>query len=252
MYKEYDHILDVVYDNYGREKLITVPLKDCRFMHFHSYIAKPDSNSPFIQTTKDYLNGVVYTYEGSALEKFYSTFQPKNVQEALGLGELANKTFAGMHPSSTILPWSSLTPEERFRGVNLIEITENLDSRKFMDASFGHKHLGPVHLEKGKLEFTRLTNITEIIKKDGFKWFKKAGKNINVTLLISNNKVCYSLVHGNHRVAALSALGFKKVVICLSGMIVRREDASSWPAVRKGYYTEEEALLVFDKVFEGK
>lgn len=85
VYKEYEHVLDVVYDNFNRDKLITVPLKDCRFMHFHGFAARYDSKSPFIQTIKDYLDGTCITYEGSALERFYETYQLKNVREAFYL-----------------------------------------------------------------------------------------------------------------------------------------------------------------------
>lgn len=61
---------------------------------------------------------------------------------------------------------------------------------------------------------------------------------------------------GHHRIAALAALGYVEAPIRIkmkSAMgIVRRSEVDAWPHVRRGYFTREQALAVFDRLLSGQ
>ena len=55
---------------------------------------------------------------------------------------------------------------------------------------------------------------------------------------------------GQHRAPVLSALGYKDIPIRV-WKIINEDDASIWPNVVSGLYTESEALKIFDNVCKG-
>ena len=62
----------------------------------------------------------------------------------------------------------------------------------------------------------------------------------------------YLLMDGNHRVSAMSALGFKAVTVHQKPTdIVYEKDSDSWYGVRHGFYSRDDALRIFHAYFEG-
>lgn len=57
---------------------------------------------------------------------------------------------------------------------------------------------------------------------------------------------------GQHRIAALAAMGAKTAPVRLLPKIIARSEASLWPNVDRGFYTVEQAMAVFDRIFEGR
>jgi hypothetical protein len=58
---------------------------------------------------------------------------------------------------------------------------------------------------------------------------------------------------GNHRVAALAALGYEEAVLQVrTKYVVRRSEAKWWPMVRLDWFSEQEAIAVFDRIFCGE
>jgi hypothetical protein len=61
---------------------------------------------------------------------------------------------------------------------------------------------------------------------------------------------------GNHRVAALAVVGWDSVPALVAGRkkegpaVVWHGDSASWPAVRAGILTQEQALEIFDRIFD--
>jgi hypothetical protein len=73
-----------------------------------------------------------------------------------------------------------------------------------------------------------------------------------VLCLKNGEKTSFILLDGNHRVGALSALGFKHVEALLyMRNVINRKDVKKWPGVKNGFYTEEDALKIFDVYFSG-
>ena len=55
---------------------------------------------------------------------------------------------------------------------------------------------------------------------------------------------------GNHRAYACNQLGFEALEVQINRVVFRNE-VEKWPNVIRGGYTVEEALIVFDQIFEG-
>src|SRR5699024_9180882 len=112
----------------------------------------------------------------------------------------------------------------------------------------GDPFFGPVSNTKGRLEFNRLVRVFNSIKREGQRVDKQGIENIQaICLYDARFKLArYFIVAGQHRVAALSALGYEEIVIQLAlgngAVIVRRDEAAYWPTVQAGFYSQEEAL----------
>jgi hypothetical protein len=62
----------------------------------------------------------------------------------------------------------------------------------------------------------------------------------------------FLVLDGNHRLSSLSALGVEQVEVRQApGTRVLRSEVASWPLVRRGVVTREDALAVFDAYFTG-
>lgn len=56
---------------------------------------------------------------------------------------------------------------------------------------------------------------------------------------------------GNHRAAVFAAMGIEVILVKIVS-IVRDEDVSQWPGVKREYFTPAEALQIFDCIFDGR
>lgn len=66
-----------------------------------------------------------------------------------------------------------------------------------------------------------------------------------------DGRIVYLLRDGNHRVAALSALGHATVAVRLVRHPVREREVDAWPGVAAGPYSRQDALGVFFAYFDG-
>jgi hypothetical protein len=67
-----------------------------------------------------------------------------------------------------------------------------------------------------------------------------------------DDRSAYILLDGNHRVSALSALGYKVVTVEQAAThIAFEKDCGDWYGVKKGFYTREDALSIFNLYFKG-
>jgi hypothetical protein len=75
-------------------------------------------------------------------------------------------------------------------------------------------------------------------------------------LLIRDGEHRVFVRSGKHRIAALGALGHRQITVQLARRyhpaLIHREDASSWPLVRSAFYTRDQALAIFDRIFAGQ
>ena len=74
------------------------------------------------------------------------------------------------------------------------------------------------------------------------------------TVLVSGNEFRVLIADGCHIYAVLKALNCPSITICLRRwpLLVRREDAMSWPNVVSGLFSSGLALSIFDRLFAGK
>lgn len=251
--EEWDSPIELLYKTNRPLILVKVPIADVRFMGFHGYKADKESNAPFTATIREYINNNVKHYNESALSRFYSTFQPKSIAEYLYLGKTVNNVLNSLPASGIFFPWSNIEPTDRIKQRSIEIEIDSKEHKSKLKIVAGDSFYGPVSSEKGKLEYNRLINVYNSIKKNGFKVDLKGRNNIGAIILESNDEYRYFVRYGQHRVAALSNLDYKHITLQIEkNLIVRRSEVMFWPAVVKGYLTESEALVFFDRVFIGK
>lgn len=252
------HPMDAIYESRGQPVLLRASM--ARFLHYTwlAYPAGQDSESPFIRTLVEYARGQQNEYIGSTLEAYYRHFQPASAAALMGLENPSCPRLAQVEPAGAVIPWQSDTPEQGVAYTQKRIRDENHENGGSFGYQDGESSYGPVSIRKGKLEFSRLTSIFDNIKSYGYCHDSHGQNNIMVTCLYSDVVQDWRLIirAGQHRFAALAALGYPDVVVQLQseglGGVVQRQDVAHWPAVRQGYLTQTEALNLFDRIFAGK
>ena len=245
--------IELIYKTYKEYILIKVPMHDVRYFVFHGHQAGYESNSPFILTIKEYISGHAKNYQDSSLYVFYNNYQPSTMIEYLHLDKVENNTLNELPASGAFFPWQDRNPVKRVaERVKEIE-KDNKEHKSKLDTDDGDSFYGPVSLEKGQLEYNRLIKTYNSIVTHGFKVDLKGTNNIGAVILENDHQYRYLINPGQHRVAALSALNYQDITLQVNkNLIVRRSEVSYWPGVVNGYFTEIEALKIFDRIFAGK
>jgi hypothetical protein len=187
-----------------------------------------------------------------SLSNYYRLVQPKSAAEWLGF-EFGEVTALDQEP-----PWSVLFPWEN-RSVDLSRKMRkdcaSQDNREHgikADINDGWRDFGPVSDKVLDIEVSRLYSLMLSIKNFGVLRHNKFGGDIGAKVLINNeNEFCWLINHGGqHRAAAISAMGYKNVAIRV-WQLVERKDVAFWPNVQSGVFSEQSALKVFDRIFHG-
>lgn len=154
-------------------------------------------------------------------------------------------------PVAFVMPWEAEEPGAR--AARRIRGTEAENRKHGATLSYTHGVLpfGPVSQAKGDLEFARAIGVYDSIRKHGYRRHNSVGGDIIGSILVSDVGVRILIESGHHRIAALAALGVKKVPVRMSPFLVRRAEVESWPNVRRGLFTVDAALDVFDRIFSG-
>lgn len=237
----------------GRSFITEIPIEKCMFMGVLAYQAGKKSDSPFVVTLNDYLTKEHTTYVGSYLEKYYANFQPKTANDLLNLDGEISEIIKSHFPKPSARYW--LYPPNDVQGKRLDQVIKSENHRYGLKAGIeaGHPWYGPVSKEKGELEFYRLTNVLDKIKDEGFRYSIKGIDNIKGFFVVKNDDWRFVVIGGHHRVAALSALNYKTIIVQtiqegLNG-IVSIDDIKYLPIVIEGYLSHLHAESIFESYF---
>jgi len=246
--------MDAIYAAQKNRTIIEIPVERIAMMHLGSFPLEPRGSSPFTQTLIEYHDGHANKYEGSALELFYKTFQPKSLLDYLGIPAAVSSILDTINPLVRVFPWNPIDPliklEARKAEIEA-ENKEHLLGCKWVD---GDHFMGPTTMAKGLGEFRRLSSVYKSIKENGYRIDNHDSMtNIMGMVLCHGNNWSVILHGGQHRASAMSALGMKTIPIefrahGVRGAVIRREDAKHWWLVRNGYLKEKEAQTVFDRL----
>lgn len=232
--------------------LIDVPLDRCLGLHSGSFSCSINSNHPFIRTLLSY-DASSSSYNGSPLEEFYQLWKPQCGAEAVGLSmQETHPELALGSPFACAMPWDNKTPKEHevfWRGICR---NDYQDHGFHLDASDGWKCWGPMSQQAGHAEFQRLVHIYQSVSRSGYHRHSALDGDIEGQILQHGEESRVLVGRGQHRIAAMAAAGEASVPIRLFPMTVSRGDVESWPNVVRGYYTSNQALQVFDRMFAGQ
>jgi hypothetical protein len=248
-----------VFYRVGRSRfLVDVPLERCRAFGATAQRCTREANNPFVDTLVLYGQGRCTSFLESPLHRYYETWQPDSLAEAMGIpADPANQALSAP-PVVPALPWSrSRTGLERARRLALQEFRAaqrraGVDGGD-VDGILSH---GPVTPAFGAVTFERLAMVYDSIRWRGYQPEKVGASHIMAQLLMRDGEHRIFIRSGKHRIAALGALGYTRVTVQLARRyfpaLIHREDASSWPLVRSGLYTRDQAVALFDRIFDGQ
>tara|TARA_B110001454_G_scaffold67672_1_gene65940 strand:+ start:26452 stop:27294 length:843 start_codon:yes stop_codon:yes gene_type:complete len=242
--------LDLIYSDFKGDIAI-VPIENCR-----SYmLGFTTEGNPFIKTLKEYSKNKSH-YLGSTLEKYYNNYCPKSMQEVL---KSSDNKLNNYHPMATVLPWSTLTPEEKLPRTCVNVSAQNLLSKEAYKLglsekdSYGWQFFGPVSKSLGLQEYQRLVTTYNSIKVNGYKPLEHG--HIDGHFLISDDTWVWVSYGGKHRFASLAALNLKHLPVALksksSALFIRRAEVESWPNVKNGLFSKSDTLNIFDHTLKG-
>lgn len=204
-----------------------------------------NSRHPYVNALRSSDTNISLEY---IYEKLNFFFQNDNFQSYFN--EIFKKeSFRNVGPWQIPMPWQKENLEEWT--LSMKAVFKN-DSKRFgvnLTALDGWSWSGPVSENKLTVEAKRLYSIYNSIKKSGYITPKDLNNSIQVLILVdSHGSWTWQVQTGQHRMAVLSALSYERASVCVIG-VVFKNDAEFWPNVSNGLYTKNEALTMFDKIF---
>lgn len=102
------------------------------------------------------------------------------------------------------------------------------------------------------MEIGRLASVLERIRAEGFRLLDGPQGLPRARILSAGETFAAVVFNGQHRIAALAALGATAAPVWPLPDTVRREAVLTWPGVQAGLFTPGQALAVFDRILEGR
>lgn len=254
-----DDPIAAAYRSGGAPFILDVALERMRLLTPLLVPCARNSGNPFVDTVASYARGEATSYENTPLRTFYETWRPANAAEAIGLETSeASPELLATSPFGAVLPWQpSENLAERVTKTEKAIERDNRAHGETLNCAAGHKFFGPVSPAKGQLEFVRLIQTYESIRKNGYvqtlsqRFIYPA---IN-TVLVGEDEWVGLVLAGHHRLPALVVLDWVSTPITFKSkipLIVRRADVDRWPGVVSGLFSQDQAFALFDRVMAGK
>lgn len=248
-----DDPLKAAYLSPEQKFLLDVDLDKCLGLHGAAFSCAATGAHPFVRTLRAYAAGLCKDYAGSDLREFYDRFQPESAAQALGLsGDDMHPELSARSAFASTLPWDFLSPQENENVLKSICNQDYADNGFALTADAGWKAWGPVSDEAGEAEFARLLHVFNSLQASGYHRHSALDGDIEGQLLAHGSDYRVMISRGQHRIAALAAVGAGSAPIRLLPKTISRADVRLWPNVERGFFTVEQALAVFDRVFEGR
>lgn len=233
------------------EYVVQVPLETCRGIHPAFFSFPPNAANPYTETLRRFELGILREYKDSPLEQHYSSWQPRNAAEAIGLNSAeCHEAIRNASPFDFVFPWETIGPSSVRRRQKTEK--ENLKFGLPLSSTDGFKGFGPVSAEKGSIEFGRFTQVYSSIREHGYKRSGAKDGDLRGRILRYRDKSVVLITTGGHRLTALSALKYKQAPVRICWCPVYRDDVDIWPNVSANLFTKKQALNVFDRVFNGE
>jgi hypothetical protein len=234
----------------NRRYVMDLPLALCRGHRAAAFPCVPGAGHPYLETARALLADPALPYEATPLARYYACFQPATAADYLGVASAHPLLLAP--PAAVFLPWHPPPPPDLAQTRRAALERENRAHGAPLAAGHGFHHYGPVSPAKGALELSRLTSVLDCIKAEGFRLLPGRSGLPRAQLLTAGDDWRALVGNGQHRVAALAALGHATAPFWPLPDPVRREDADAWPSVRAGVFTPAQALAIFDRLFAGR
>jgi hypothetical protein len=236
---------------YGaRGVVVDVPLWRCRTLGPLGFVPSEKAAHPYVLTVKAHIEGTLKKGNGSPLERYYRAVQPKTAAELLGLptGSILDR-FPAIEAD---LPWMAAPGPQMRRKRARLMAADSAEAGRPLTLADGWNNIGPVSPAKAALETTRLVRVTDSIREQGYR-VASLSQHVLGFVLRRGDDFAVIIWGGEHRVPALAALGYESVpLLLLPYRVANHEEADSWPAVRAGIMTRDQACAVCDRLLAGE
>lgn len=252
-----DNPLSAIYYNgkFGEHQLFSfnVPIDKC--VNIYGYNFSCEKSHHFTATLLEYEKNPEVEYNNSILHNFYNSFKPNNLKDVfysyspvINRDQTSNSPLLHSNPQVRSLPWLYEIFDDA--------IKQDLTTKNEGGLSYEHgsQSFGPVSKVKAKLEFERVISTYDSIKSKGYviDYFHN-----QISGYFIKNKSDYRFIiqNGNHRTAALAALGYHQIPVIFRynyPRVIDIQDIKLWPQVENGNISINDAKFIFDSFFMGK
>jgi hypothetical protein len=230
-------------DYIGNKNEIVVRLQTEKGRALPIFDFSSETIHPFVLSIKYGANNFNKIHE--ILSKYYNAYDPKFAVNIFDLKNSNDKTPYW----AVVMPWDYETQDEWKLKVESSVKNENLSLKKSMTIKSGWSWIGPAKKNKIFVESQRIYSILKSIMKNGYLRNDNLDGDIRANILTNEEgQWVWQSISGQHRACCLSGLGFKEIPVRIN-KVIRRSDVNSWPNVVRGKYSKEEALIVFDTIF---
>ena len=160
------------------------------------------------------------------------------------VGDLQNKSISSLPSWTVVYPWEKFS--HQYLKKHYLQLLSENRSEYLTEYGVHLDH--PFSENYAKSHAVQLRSLITSIRREGFR--------VNTDLprafvLLNGSDWRWVMAgNGNHRAYSMAFLGYSALPITVNG-VIRRENCEKWSNVVGGDYTAQEALKVFDTVFEG-
>lgn len=243
----YRDIKDAIYaTNIGLTACYECELSKCVTVNGFSF--SETKWHPFVEALKaSEMQKGVRQFENSFLEKYYSTWTPRNAREAFPGFQSAPEILAKYPSYNLHAPWMEANPEHRnILMKRTIEFENRANGAPSLPANSGYGLHGPVSQAKGQIEYLRLLNLFQTIKNVGYKRNKYG--DVTAIAIQCQDDYRFCIMHGQHRAAVATALNIHSIPIRITKILYYGE-IEHWPQVYRGVWKEDTAKKYVEHLF---
>ena len=182
------------------------------------------------------------------LRNYYELVNPSCPNSILGL-KSEHSELKDLPGWAVVMPWDKENALEWKEKIISSVLSENTRYGKRVGVEYGWAWTGPSSEIKVEIESTRLLSVLYSIQKNGYKRNNGPDGDIVVNVLAkSADDWVWQSIAAQHRAAVMAALTYDSVPVRIM-KVIRRDDVLSWPNVKRGLYSESEALKIFDDIY---
>ena len=180
------------------------PVKVADMVSCHGFGFSTEGWHPYIETLRQYVSDPEIAFKDTVLHRYYQSYQPASVAEVL-----FNSNEETYHPLNT---WPPSRAYYNYPWRLSRSMLAELSSNPQVVLKNG-QHFGPAIGKSGEKHFLRLKAVYNSLKQEGYRPERFPNGFIKGYFITDFNTVKFVLTrNGNHRVAAMSLLGFESVM----------------------------------------
>lgn len=241
----------VVISSQKRKIIIKATSDQCVSLDLFSFGLSSIELHPYYLTAKQIIENDCLEFDKSYLKKWFDIVRPQTATEILGLNPGENNYLDNLSAECADFPWRNAPNHyiAKKRSSKYFAKAEN-QFGVLLEGKFRWEQIGPISSQAAMLEFDRIKKIINSVQKYGYDSSIDSDLMTAELLFDKHDDYRVNISSGQHRFPVLVALGYNKYNITIKpNRIHHRNDVMQWPAVLEGKMTKQEALIVFDRVF---